>query len=60
MFVYCWIDAKLFPPILMFTIVQNRYIFLVSLGVNDYPWEIDGLDLVTGLNKSRNPFHHYY
>jgi hypothetical protein len=56
--------SKLFPPIVMFTIVQNRYIwqgsFLVSLGVNDYPWEIVGLDLVTDLNKSRNPFNHYY
>ncbi len=48
-FVYCWI-AKLFPPIVMFTIVQNQPIevlFLVSLGVNVYPWEIVGMDLVT-------------
>jgi hypothetical protein len=61
-FEYCWI-AKLFPPILMFTIVQNRcgkVLFLVSLGVNVYSWEIVGLDLVNGLNKSRTPFHHYY
>jgi len=62
MFVYCWI-AKLFPPIVMFFFLQNRpgkVLFLVSLGVNDFPWEIVGLDLVNGLNKSRNQFHHYY
>jgi hypothetical protein len=33
---------------------------LVSLGGNDYPWKIVGMDLVNGLNKSRNSFHHYY
>jgi hypothetical protein len=38
-----------------------RFFFLVSLGGNDYPWEIVGMDLIPGLNKSRNnPFHHYY
>ncbi len=29
-----------------------RFVFLVSLGGNDYHWEIVGLDLVTGLTKS--------
>jgi hypothetical protein len=36
----------------MFTIVQNqcgKVLFLVSLGVNVYPWEIVGMDLVTSL-----------
>ena len=50
--VYCWI-AKLFPPILMFTIVQNRVgqvLLLASLGVNVYPWKIVGLNLITSLN----------
>ena len=48
--------AKFFPLILMFTIVQNRFVFFVSLGVNAYPWEIVGLDLVTGLYNSQE-FH---
>jgi hypothetical protein len=37
-FVYCWI-AKLFPPIVMFTIVQKRHakvLFNCILGDNDY------------------------
>ena len=25
-----------------------RFFFLVSLGVNEYPWEIVGMDLATG------------
>jgi len=53
-FVYCWI-AKLFPPIVIFAIVQPRYdlpprfVFLVSLGGSDYPWKIVGMDLSTSL-----------
>ena len=54
MFVYCWI-AKLFPPIRMFAIVENRFgkvLFLVSLGFNACPWEIVGMDFVIDLTKS--------
>ncbi len=50
-FVDCWI-ARLFPPIVIFTIVQKqsgKVLFLVFFGVNIYPWEIVGMDLVTGL-----------
>jgi hypothetical protein len=38
--------------LLCFTIVQNqtgKVLFLVSLGGNDYLWEMFGMDLVTGL-----------
>ena len=57
-FVYCWI-VKLFPPIVMFATVQTRFnkvLFLVSLGVNVYPWEIVCIDFVTYLTKS-SEFH---
>jgi hypothetical protein len=43
----------------MVAIVQTdlaRLFFLVSLGVNDFPWEIVGIDFVTELNKS-SEFH---
>ena len=36
----------------MFTIVQNQFgkvLYLVSLGVNVYPWKIVGMDLVNDL-----------
>ena len=33
-----------------------RFVFPVSLGGNDYPWEIAGLDSVTDLTKSQK-FH---
>jgi hypothetical protein len=29
-----------------------RFFFLVFIGVNDYPWEIVGRDLVTNFTKS--------
>jgi len=57
-FVYCWI-AELFPPIVMFTIVQNRsgkLLFLVSLGVYAYPWEIVGIDFVIDLIKLKKNY----
>ena len=50
-FVSYWI-GKLFPPIVMVAIVQPdlvRFFCLVSRGVNVYPWEIVGMELVTGL-----------
>jgi hypothetical protein len=43
----------------MVAIVQPdmaRFLFLVSLGVTDYSWEIVGMDFVTELNKS-SEFH---
>ena len=48
-FVSCC-NGKLFPPIVMVAIVQpdlTRFFWFVSLGVNDYPWEIIGMDFVT-------------
>ncbi len=53
-FASCWI-GKLFPPIVMVAIVQPdlaRFFCLVFLGVNDYPWEIVGMDFVTDFTKS--------
>ena len=52
-FVYCWI-GELFPPIVMVAIVQPdlaQFLVLLYLGVNDYPWEIVGMDFVIDFTK---------
>jgi len=34
-----------------------RFFFLVSLGGNDYPWEIVGMDFVSNLLTKSSEFH---
>ena len=58
-FAYCWI-VKLFPSIVVFAIVLKPlwqdYVPLHPLGITNYPWEILGLDLVTGLYGPKKIF----
>ena len=52
--VSCWIK-KLFAHIVIIAIVHpdlTRFFCILSLGVNDYPWEIVGMDYVTDFTKS--------